>query len=306
VRLLARDPRGLAPELMALGLDVVRGDFTELDTVRPALDGITHVFHLARGNGNTWAEFLKYDVEPTRKLAELCAAANVKRFIYSSSIAIYAAGKKGEVINEDTQPVDDMLRANPYARSKVENERLLLELYREKGLPVVINRPGIVLGTGGNPYHWGIAEWPYTSVCKLYGDGNNPLPIVLVDDVASAMVKMLDAPDIIGQSYNLVAAPCITANEYLDELEHRAGIKLRRVPMPAWRSYVEAMGKWGIKAVGKDPNAMMPSYIEWKGRSFASTLSGDKAKQALDWHPVEDRTTLVAVGIHGPADEFIK
>jgi hypothetical protein len=50
----------------------------------------------------------------------------------------------------------------------------------------------------------------------------------------------------------------------------------------------------------------MPSYVEWQGRSFASTLAADKAKQALDWHPVEDRATLVEVGIHGPADEFIK
>jgi len=306
VRLLARDPQGLPPDLVALGLDVARGDFTDLDSVRPALEGITHVIHLARGNGNTWAEFLKYDVEPTRKLAELCAEAKVERFIYSSSIAIYAAGNKGEVINEDTAPVDAMLRANPYARSKVENERILMELHRDKGLPVVINRPGIVLGTGGNPYHWGIAEWPYTSVCRLYGDGNNPLPIVLVDDTADAMVKMLDAPGIIGKSYNLVAAPSITANEYLDELERRAGIKLKRVPITSLRSYIEAMGKWALKTVGKDPNVTMPSYVEWKGRSFASTLSADKAKQELDWHPVEDRSTLVEVGIWGPADEFIK
>ena len=128
MRLLARDPQGLPPELLALGLDVARGDFTDLDSVRPALQGITHVIHLARGNGNTWAEFLKYDVEPTRRLAELCLEAKVERFIYSSSIAIYAAGNKGEVIDEDTKPVDAMLRANPYARSKVENERILIQL----------------------------------------------------------------------------------------------------------------------------------------------------------------------------------
>lgn len=306
VRLLARDPQGLPPELLALGLDVARGDFTDIESVRPALQGITHVIHLARGSGNTWAEFLKYDVEPTRRLAELCAEAKVERFIYSSSIAIYAAGTKGEIIDEETKPVEAMLRANPYARSKVENERVLMELHRDKGLQVVINRPGIVLGAGGNPYHWGIAEWPYTSVCRLYGDGNNPLPIVLVDDVADAMVKMLDAPDIVGRSYNLVAAPSITANEYLDELERRAGIKLKRVPMPSLRSYVEAMGKWAIKTVGKDPNVTMPSYVEWKGRSFASTLVADKAKKELGWDPVEDRQILVAVGIWGPADEFIK
>ncbi|MCA9707018.1 MAG: NAD-dependent epimerase/dehydratase family protein [Myxococcales bacterium] len=305
VRLLARDPYGVAPELMALGLDVVKGDFTDLASIRPALEGITHVYHLARGFGKTWPEYLKYDVEPTRKLAEACLEAGVERFIYSSSIAIYYAGKKGEVITEDTQPVESMLRANPYARSKVENERNLLALHRDKGLPVVLNRPGIVLGAGGNPYHWGIAEWPYTSVCRLYGDGNNPLPIVLVEDTAAAMVKMLDAPGAVGQSYNLTAEPCITANEYLDELERRAGIKLRRVPMPAVRSYVEAMGKWAVKAVGKDPAATMPSFADWQGRSFAARFDASKASKELGWTPVSDRQTIIADGIHGPADEFI-
>lgn len=305
VRLLARDPKGVAPELLALGLDVVRGDFTDPSTLRPALQGITHVHHLARGFGNTWAEYQKYDVEPTRTLGELCVEAGVQRFIYASSIAIYHAGNPGEVIDEDTQPVEAMLRANPYARSKVENERVLLQLHRERGLPVVLNRPGIVLGAGGNPYHWGIAEWPYSSVCRLYGDGNNVLPIVLVDDVADAMVKMQQVDGIVGDSFNLTAEPCITANEYLDELERRAKIKLRRVPMPSWRSYTEAMGKWAVKAVGKTPGVLMPSYADWKGRSFASRFDSTKAERVLGWKPTSDRGKLVEVGIWGPADEFI-
>ena len=306
VRLIARDPQGVAPELLALGLDVVKGDFTKIDTIKPALRGIRHVFHLARGFGKTWAEYLKYDVEPTRVLAEACADAGVERFIYSSSIAIYDAGHPGQAITEQTQPVPSMLAANPYARSKAENERVLMELHGKRGLGVVINRPGIVLGQGGNPYHWGVAEWPYTSVCRLYGDGNNPLPIVLVDDVADAMVKMMDAPGAVGQSYNLTADPCITANEYLDELERRAGIKLRRVPMNPVRSYVESIGKWAIKTMGRDPNAVMPSYVDWKGRTFASTFDASKAEQELGWQPVKDRATLVEIGIHGPADEFIR
>lgn len=305
VRLLARDPNSVAPELVALGLDIVKGDFTKIDTMRPALEGITHVYHLARGFGNTWTEYLKYDVEPTKALAELCLEMGVQRFIYSSSIAIYDAGNADKAITEETKPVPSMLAANPYARSKAENEKILMDLYRDRGLQVVINRPGIVLGAGGNPYHWGVAEWPYTSVCRLYGDGNNALPIVLVDDVAAAMVKMLDNDKAVGQSYNLTAEPCITANDYLDELERRAGVKLRRVPMPAWRSYVESIGKWAIKTVGRDPNATLPSYVDWRGRNFASVFDASKAQQELGWQPINDRGRLIEEGIYGPVDEFI-
>ena len=305
VRLLARDPSSCPPELLALGVDVVKGDFTALETVRPALQGITHVYHLARGFGNTWADYLKYDVEPTGRLAELCHEMGVQRFIYSSSIAVYDAGKKGETITEETAPVEAMINAQPYARSKVENERQLLELHDKTGFGVVINRPGIVLGAGGNPYHWGVAEWPYTSVCRLYGDGNNPLPIVLVEDVAAAMVKMLDAPGIEGESFNLTADPCITANEYLDELEQRAKIKLRRVPVSSQRSFVEAVGKWALKSIGRDPNVLRPSYVAWRAVTFAAKFDASKAERELDWRPEKDRAKLVAEGIHVPADEFI-
>jgi len=142
-------------------------------------------------------------------------------------------------------------------------------------------------------------------VCRLYGDGDKPLPIVLVEDVAAAMVKMLDAPGAVGQSYNLTADPCISASEYLDELEQHAGVKLRRVPVPAWRSYAESIGKWAIKTVGRDPNVVLPSYVDWKGRTFASVFDASKAERELEWQPVSDRATLIAEGIHAPVDEFI-
>ncbi len=228
VRVLARDPSN-ASDLAGLGVELVRGDFLDEESIRAALAGIDQVFHLARGSGNAWEEYLKYDVEPTRRLAEVCLELGVKRFYYASSIAIYEAGTPGASITEETKPVRSMLRANVYARSKAENEAQLLELWRSSRLPAVIFRPGIVLGKGGSPRHWGVAAWPYSSIARLYGRGNNPLPIVLVEDVADAMVKAMDVRGIEGESFNLMSDPCITANEYLDEFEQRANIKLRRV-----------------------------------------------------------------------------
>jgi predicted dehydrogenase len=112
VRVLARDPDGAPPELMRPEVERVRGDFTDLASVVPALEGIKHVYHLARGYGNTWDEYLRWDVAPTRAFAEACAKSGVERFFYASSIAIYYAGARAGVITEDTAPVDSMLRAN--------------------------------------------------------------------------------------------------------------------------------------------------------------------------------------------------
>jgi nucleoside-diphosphate-sugar epimerase len=303
VRVLARDP-GKATDLADLGVDVVWGDFLDAESIRSALPGIEEVFHLARGTGHTWEEYLKYDVEPTRRLAEICLDHGVRRLYYTSSIAIYEAGKAGVSITEDSKPVPSMLRANAYVRSKAENEAQLLQLWRSSGLPAVIFRPGIVLGKGGNPRHWGVAAWPYPSVARLYGDGNNPLPIVLVEDVADAMVKAIDVSGIEGEAFNLTSDPCITANEYLDELERRADIKLRRVSASPLRLYGEAMAKWAIKSfAGRESR---PSYADWRGRTFGSTFDPTKTRERFGWSPESSRDVLIKRGIHDPTDEFFR
>jgi nucleoside-diphosphate-sugar epimerase/predicted dehydrogenase len=305
VRLLSRNPANCPTALLELGVEVVRGDFTDAASIDAALSGIEYVFHLARGNGKTWEDYQQSDVAPTQQVAELCLKHQVKRLVYTSSIAIYNASNPSTKITESTIPDRGMMRVAPYSRSKVENEAQLLKLYEEKDLPVVIIRPGVVLGRGGNPYHWGIAAWNYTSVCNLWGNGNNPLPIVLVEDVADALVKSLQQSIAVGQSYNIASRPCISANEYLDELERQAGVKIQRVPLGAKTMYLTSLAKWGMKKVGRDAQAAFPSYADCAGRSLASHFDCSKAERDLDWHPETDRSVLIAEGIHIPVQEWL-
>lgn len=306
VRLLVRNPSSCPPELQQLQVEIVKGDFTDAAAVDAALEGIEYVYHLARGNGKTWFDYLTTDVEPTRKVGELCLKHGVKRLFYASSIAIYNASSRAGTITEATPADPGISRVAPYSRSKVENERVLMDLHRNQGLPLVIFRPGVVLGKGGSPYHWGIAAWPYNSVCCLWGDGNNPLPLVLVDDVADAMVRAINVAGIDGESYNLCSPPSLTANEYLNEFEKHAKIKIRRVETPASRLYITALGKWVVKSIGRDPNAAFPSYADCEGRSLAAVFDCSKAEKQLGWSPTKDRTTLVKEGIYAPVDQFLK
>lgn len=305
VRLLSRNPNSCAESLLKLGVEVVRGDFTQPETIDAALAGMEYVLHLARGQGTTWADYQKTDVEPTQHLAELCLKHQVKRLVYTSSIAIYNAGHPKAVITEQTPADAGMMRVAPYTRSKVENETQLLKLHQEQGLPVVITRPGVVLGSGGNPYHWGIAAWNYTSVCNLWGNGDNPLPIVLVDDVADALVRAMTQPHIDGQTYNLASHACISANQYIDAIEQQAQVKIRRVPLSARRMYTMSLLKWGMKKVGRDRLAAFPSYADCVGRSLVARFDCSKAERELGWQPVTDRAVLIEEGIQRPVKEWM-
>lgn len=304
VRVLARDPLTYGDFFASVGAEVQRGDVENHASLAEALQGITHVYHLARGYGKTVQDYLAADVEPTRHIAEECLRRGLWLY-YTSSIAIYNAGNASEVITEDTPPHEGAIRVNPYVRAKVESEKLLVEMYKQRGLKVVIFRPGIVIGSGGSPYHWGVGGWPYKSVCRLWGDGTNRLPIVLVDDCAEAMVRAMDTPGIEGESFNLVGEPCLSAQEYLNELERHAKVKIRRLPTPAWKYFIEDAAKFGLKTVGRDPTRRLPSYSDYVSRSARAYFSPEKAKTRLGWRPASDVRVVVEQGIHVPVDEFL-
>ena len=102
-----------------------------------------------------------------------------------------------------------------------------MDLHREERLPVVIFRPGIVIGRGSSPLHWGVGMWSWDAVCQLWGRGRTPLPLVLVEDVAAALVAALEIPGIEGETFNLIADSGITARQYIGALER---VRRRRIP----------------------------------------------------------------------------
>ena len=299
VRALVRNSSVRAALPAHPGLELVKGDIANTATVAAALDGIQHVYHLARGSGPAWDDYLRLDVEPTRRLADLCAARGIGLY-YTSSIAIYDGGRAGDLINESTPPSCASMRLNVYARAKVANERLLADMqpmHRKRGLDVVVFRPGIVIGNGGSPRHPGVGAWPDASTCRAWGGGRHRLPFVLVDDCADAMVRALHVPGIAGESFNLVGDASLSGNEYLDALERIAGIKIKRSPRPAWRLFAQSVARWGVESLGGVAERPLPSYRYCEGLSCRATYGADLAKQRLGWAPARDPAVLIEQGI---------
>lgn len=301
-RALVRHLPGRAQALVDQGVELVQGDLTDTASVEAALDGIQHVYHLARGSGLAWDDYVRSDVEPTRRLAELCCARGI-RLYYASSIAIYDGGRAGDVITEATPPSPASMRLNAYARAKVTNERLLAAMHRDRGLNVVVFRPGIVIGAGGSPRHPGVGAWLDPATCSPWGGGRHHLPFVLVDDCVDAMVLAMGTPAAAGESFNLVGDARLSGNAYLDALERLAATKIRRAARPAWRLFAQTVVKWGLKRVSGQAEHPLPSYRYCDGLSCRAAYSADRAKRRLGWVPVADTAVLIERGIAVPVAE---
>ena len=297
VRILTRSTRSARLALSGLAVEIVQGSHDDPEALTRALDGIEVVYHLAKATGQRWQDYLDGDVEPTRVLAETALVHGVRRFIYTGTIDSYYSADSADVIDSNTPLDPQIAHRNLYARSKATCEALLMQLHRERGLPLVIFRPGIVVGPGSPPAHWGVGMFHSDSRAQLWGGGDTKLPLVLVDDVAEGLALGLDAPGIEGQSFLLTDEPLLSAREYVAELGAATRTRISAPPTPIWRFFVLDVAKEGVKHLIRHPNRRVPSYRDWNCRAHRARYDSRKTRDVLGWQTTGNREAIVRRGI---------
>lgn len=297
VRAMIRGSSLPLQELRSDRLEIVRGDIGNKADLERAMSGIEFVYHLAHALGRTWDEYQAGDIASARLVGEACLASGIKRLVYTGTIDSYYAGARAGTITADT-PLDPHIeRRNYYARAKAAGEKILVEMSRDRALPLVIMRPGIVIGRGGNPFHWGVGRFS-ENVCEVWGQGENKLPFVLVSDVAAALVLAIEVKGIEGRSYNLVDVPLLSARDYLSELQRRGEMKLAVLYQPIWKFYLADFTKWTIKLmVGHHDRIRIPSYSDWESRTQKAHFDSARTRSELGWKPASEREQMIEQGI---------
>jgi nucleoside-diphosphate-sugar epimerase len=92
-RVLTRDPQAAPAALRHERVELTRGNYRDPAALDAALQNVDAVYHLAKGEGRNWQEYLANDVEPTRRIAEAALRRGVRRFIYVGSIDSYASAR---------------------------------------------------------------------------------------------------------------------------------------------------------------------------------------------------------------------
>ena len=297
VRVMSRSLGAGRIALDGLPVEIVQGHHGDPQALDTALHGIDVVYHLAKATGQRWADYLRDDVEPTRVLAEAALAHGVRRFVYTGTIDSYDSADARTVIDAST-PVDARIQSrNLYARSKAACEALLQRMHSERGLPLVIVRPGVVVGAGSPPAHWGVGMFHSDTRAQLWGNGTTKLPLVLVDDVAEGLALALDRPGIEGKTLLLTDEPLLSAREYVDELAVASATRIDATPTPIWRFFVLDVAKEIVKHLVRHPNRRVPSYRDWNCRAHRARYDSTETRNVLGWKPAGTREAMVQDGI---------
>ena len=301
IAVLARNVANLPPVFSGPDVTLIRGSFTDPAAIDRAMAGCRQVVHLAHGMGSG-GDLIETMRAGTRLIAEKSLEHGVERLVYISSIAALYLGDESEVILAATPPDPKSEERGDYARAKALCDEDLLRLHRESDLPVVILRPGLVVGEGTSPFHSGLGFYNNEQHCMGWGEGRNPLPFVLVEDVAEAIVAALEADAVLGKTYNIVGDVRPDAEHYIADLRDALGRPLHFHRQTVNRLYAVEWAKWVLKRLG-GRRVPPPSKRDLRSRGLYARFDITAEKQELGWQPNADaaRFKALAIDIFRPA-----
>lgn len=210
-----------AGDLAAMGITIVKGDVTDKESMRAAMQGCDGVYHVAGwykvGVRDTSPGY-KINVEGTRNVLELMKELNIPKGVYTSTLAINS-DTHGEKRNESFHFTGKHISV--YDATKAAAHEVALQFIRE-GLPLVIVMPGVIYGPDGTSLS--------DDAFRLYLKKKLPLipkqsaySFAHVDDVAKGhMLAMMKAAP--GSTY-IICGPSFTITEVFSMAHSITGIR---------------------------------------------------------------------------------
>ncbi|MCP9464325.1 MAG: NAD-dependent epimerase/dehydratase family protein [Nitrospira sp.] len=230
VRVLTR-PHADLRNLDRLPVERVVGDLRDPASLRAALKGCQHLYHVA-AHYALWAKnpsiFYEVNVTGTVNLLEAARDVGTERIVYCSTIGAIGLPPDGGLGTEET-PVSLSQMAGHYKRSKYLAEQEVLRLARE-GLPVVIVNPSAPVGAGD------VKPTPTGQIIVDFMKGRMPayietgMNIVDVDDVAQGHLLAMQKGRV-GERY-ILGGKNLLLREVFEILSAVTGIKAPWLKLP--------------------------------------------------------------------------
>lgn len=240
------------------------------------LDGCDVVVHLAavahrRVSSDEQVHVLKsVNVDGSMNLAKQAVKANVKRFIFLSSIGVMGDNSGKGILTESDPPNPQ----NHYACSKLEAERQLLGLSRESAMELVVLRPPIVYGPNapgnfGRLFHL-VRVMPLNPFKALTNDRS----MISVRNLAD-LIKLLVSVELSSpRKTYLLADLSVSTGELWRMICEVQGRKVLGLPVPAWFYWVLAK----LPVVRKPLSQLTDSFL----------VDGGRVTEELGWQPRYD------------------
>jgi len=283
LRLLVR-PTSPLHLLGEVEFEPARGDVTDPDSLREAMQGVERVFHVAGVTSMRQRDrerVLDVNVGGTRNVLTEADRAGVERVVHTSSVAGLGPAPRGGTADESQEYTGERLH-NAYVDSKHEAE-LEVQRFAERGLGVVCVNPTFVLGPDdpSGTSNQLVSRFLERQI-PVYVDG--ALNIVDVRDAAAGQL-LADEKGEGGERY-ILGGRNFTLTRLFAELSRISGVPPPALKVPGQAALVgiEALSRAGLP-VPTSPDEVR-SGLEWW------TYRSDKARRELGYTTRPQEETL--------------
>jgi len=287
LRLLVRQNSNLK-NIQNLKADLVTGDLRDPASLEQGIAGCDVVFHVA-ADYRLWVrdpeEMYRSNVEGTRAILEAARKSNVRRVVYTSSVATTGFTSGGQPADENSPvSLDNMI--GPYKRSKFMAEQVAIEAARS-GQDVVIVNPSTPVGEGDvKPTPSGRIVVDFLKK-KFPAYVDTGLNLVDATKCARGHIAALEKGRS-GERY-ILGGENLTLKQILDKLAAITGLPSPKVRVP----YAVALATGLVDEIvtgrirGREPRATIDAVRMGRKKMFVSSA---KAECELGWKcvPVDD------------------
>jgi dihydroflavonol-4-reductase len=257
-------------------LEIVLGDLGDKDALSKLVEGVDAVFHIAamyRSEGH-YEEFLAVNYEGTRALLEASRAANVRRFIYCSTIGVH--GTVAKTPADETAPYNPR---DPYQETKLMAEKYCLDMHGQ-GIEVAVIRPCGIYGPGD------------TRMLKMFrmidkgmfffvGDARPNFHPVYIDDLVQGFMLAMQVKEAAGEVFIIGGPRYLPLREYVATAARALGTNPPTFTIPYTLMSMAAAGcEWLCKPFGISPPLHRRRLTFFKHNRAFST---EKAKRLLGY-----------------------
>jgi len=295
------DPRGFGLEKT----EYRQGDILDEDSLRGLMEGADVLVHLAFIIMGGSDETHEINLKGTRNVFTAAASSDVKRFVYTSSVAAYGFHDDNpQPLTEEVPPkgTDEFY----YSAQKAELERDLHKMVDEAELETYVFRPCVVAGRDALMFMEAMADQlalggrlpqiprfldsvPYLK--PVLPDPGIPFQLVHHDDVAQALVASITGRGEPG-IYNLAGDGTIRVADVADALGWYS------VPIPGLAVEVTA------QIVDRIPFG--PAEFQWiNALRVPVVMDTQKAREKLGWEPEYDSRQTLTEMVQAAREERI-
>jgi UDP-glucose 4-epimerase len=264
------------------------GNISSKTLWQSALDGKDIVIHCAAitssGDDGDESALMETNVAGTLKLARDACDADVKRFIYISSIKVNGESTSGSLpFNEQDKPAPQ----DPYGVSKYEAEEALKKIASETSMDFVNIRAPLVYGPGVKENFRNLMKLSNTKLPLPFGVINNTRSMIYVGNLVDFIITCIDHPAAANETFLVSDQRDLSLRNLLVLIRSSMKRSKNIFPIPLFI----------FRLVGS----------LFRKKDVVDRLVGDlqvdtnKASELLDWQP----PYTVEQGIKATVDDFL-